>query len=66
VRGDYKTNEGSWEVKPADASGTSSIVVYSVHAEPNTIVPASIREAAQKKTLPEMIARVRSEAAKLP
>jgi ribosome-associated toxin RatA of RatAB toxin-antitoxin module len=66
VRGDYKTNTGSWEIKPADASGTSSIVTYTVHAEPNTIVPAAIREAAQKKTLPEMFAKVRNEAAKLP
>ena len=66
VRGDYKINTGSWEVKPVDGDAGKSFVVYTVHAEPNTIVPASIREAAQKKTLPELMARVRSEAAKLP
>lgn len=66
VRGDYKVNEGSWEVKPAGSDGKSSLVVYTVHAEPNTVVPAAIREAAQKKTLPDLMARVRAEAQKLP
>lgn len=66
VRGDYKTNEGSWVIKPADAEGKTSFVTYTVHAEPNTMVPAAIRELAQKKTLPDLMARVRREAAKLP
>ncbi len=65
VSGDYKVNEGSWEVKPLD-DGQSSLVVYTVHAEPNTAVPAAIRELAQKKTLPEMFDRVKTEAGKLP
>ena len=66
VSGDYKVNEGSWEVSPADDSGTSSLVVYSVRAEPNSAVPESLRQAAQKKELPKMIERVKSEASKLP
>jgi ribosome-associated toxin RatA of RatAB toxin-antitoxin module len=63
VRGDYKVNEGSWEVKPLE-NGTQSLVIYSVHAEPNTAVPAWIREQAQKKALPELIERLRTESAK--
>lgn len=66
VRGDYTYNEGSWEVFPADKAGKTSLVVYTVHAEPKTSVPAWIRESAQKKALPEMIERVGAEAAKLP
>jgi hypothetical protein len=66
VSGDYKFNEGSWEVRPLDKAGTQSLVVYTVHAEPNTAIPDWIRESAQKKALPEMMARVRTEAAKLP
>ena len=65
VRGDYKVNEGSWEVRPAEG-GAKSLVTYTVHAEPNTAIPSVIREAAQKKTLPDLMARVRSEAKKLP
>jgi ribosome-associated toxin RatA of RatAB toxin-antitoxin module len=65
VSGDYKVNEGSWEVKALDKDATQSLVTYSIRAEPNTAVPDWIREAAQKKTLPEMFERVKSEAAKL-
>lgn len=64
VSGDYKVNDGSWEVKAID--GGQSLLVYSVHAEPNSNVPEWIREAAQKKTLPEMFDRVKAEALKLP
>jgi ribosome-associated toxin RatA of RatAB toxin-antitoxin module len=63
VKGDYKVNTGSWEVKPLGEN--QSQVTYTVHAEPNTAIPAFIREAAQKKTLPDMFAAVRREAAKL-
>lgn len=66
VSGDYKVNEGSWEVKALNKEGTSSLVTYTVHAEPNTSIPAFIRESAQKKALPDMMERVRAEAAKLP
>jgi ribosome-associated toxin RatA of RatAB toxin-antitoxin module len=64
LRGDYKVNTGSWEVRPLDG-GKSSLVTYTVHAEPNTAVPDWIRESAQKKALPEMIERVRAEAGKV-
>lgn len=64
VRGDYKFNQGSWEVKPHDG-GKKSLVVYTVHAEPNTALPGWIREAAQKKAIPELFERVGEEAAKM-
>jgi len=64
VSGDYKFNNGSWEVKPIDKG--SSLLVYSIHAEPNSNVPQWIRESAQKKTLPDMFDRVKNEALKLP
>jgi ribosome-associated toxin RatA of RatAB toxin-antitoxin module len=65
VRGDYNLNSGSWEVAPLDAAGTKSLVTYTMHADPKTAVPDWIREAAQKKALPEMMARVETEAGKL-
>jgi ribosome-associated toxin RatA of RatAB toxin-antitoxin module len=66
VSGDYTVNNGSWEVRPLDATGTSSIVTYSVQAEPTTPLPEVVRSQAQKKALPELIDRVRAEAAKIP
>src|SRR5512132_4382902 len=54
VSGDYKLNTGSWEVKPVDAAGTSSLVTYTIHVDPNVAVPGFLRDSAQKKTLPEI------------
>jgi ribosome-associated toxin RatA of RatAB toxin-antitoxin module len=65
VRGDYKFNFGSWEVRPFDDKRTKSLVTYTVHAEPNVPVPAFIRDKAQKTALPELMQRVRAEAKKI-
>jgi len=64
-RGDYTLNQGSWEITPL-GDGAKSLVVYTVHAKPKTKVPGWMRESAQKKALPELFERVRSEAEKLP
>ena len=64
VRGDYAFNEGSWDVRAHDG-GKSSLVVYKVHAKPNTAVPGFIKDMAQKKALPQLIERLRAEAAKI-
>lgn len=64
VRGDYKRNEGSWEIKPLEG-GKKSQVTYTLHVEPNTALPASILEAAQKKAIPDLFVRLEKEAAKL-
>jgi ribosome-associated toxin RatA of RatAB toxin-antitoxin module len=66
VSGDYRVNDGSWEVKALDAAGTSSLVTYTIHVDPTVSVPDFIRDRAQKKTLPEILQRIRAEAAKLP
>jgi len=65
VSGDYTVNNGSWEVRPVDATGTASVVTYTVQAEPTTALPDFIRVQAQKKALPELIERVRTESAKI-
>lgn len=65
VKGDYKYNNGSWVLEPFDASGQRTLATYRIHAEPNTSVPDWLREKAQKKSLPEMIERVRKEVKKL-
>ena len=64
VRGDYKKNEGFWEIKPLDG-GKKSQVTYSLHVEPNTSLPSSILEAAQKKAIPDLFVRLEKEAAKM-
>jgi ribosome-associated toxin RatA of RatAB toxin-antitoxin module len=64
VRGDYEFNDGSWEVRPHDG-GKASLVTYKVHAKPNAAVPGFLKNMAQKKALPELIERLRVEAAKI-
>lgn len=64
VRGDYKKNEGSWEIKPLEG-GKKSQVTYTLHVEPNTALPSSILEAAQKKAIPDLFVRLEKEAGKL-
>jgi len=64
VRGDYKKNEGSWEIKPLEG-GKKSQVTYTLHVEPNTSLPSSILEAAQKKAIPDLFVRLEQEAGKL-
>jgi ribosome-associated toxin RatA of RatAB toxin-antitoxin module len=64
VSGDYKKNEGSWEIKPLEG-GTKSQVTYTLHVEPNTSLPSSILEAAQKKAIPDLFVRLEQEAAKM-
>lgn len=64
VRGDYKKNEGSWEIKPLEG-GKKSQVTYTLHVEPNTSLPSSILEAAQKKAIPDLFVRLEKEAGKL-
>jgi hypothetical protein len=41
-------------------------VTYRLHVKAKTIVPAFIRNMAQEKALPELMQRVRLEAAKVP
>lgn len=64
LRGDYKKNEGSWEIKPLEG-GKKSQVTYTLHVEPNTSLPSSILEAAQKKAIPDLFVRLEQEAGKL-
>jgi ribosome-associated toxin RatA of RatAB toxin-antitoxin module len=64
VKGDYKRNEGSWEIKSADG-GKKSEVTYTLHVEPNITLPNSIIEAAQKKSIPDLFVRLEQEAAKM-
>jgi ribosome-associated toxin RatA of RatAB toxin-antitoxin module len=65
VRGDFEFNEGSWTIE-SYRGGSASLVTYRLHVKPKTIVPAFIRNMAQEKALPELMQRVRIEAAKVP
>lgn len=64
VRGDYEFNDGSWTIESL-RGGSASMVTYRVHVKPKTAVPGFVRTLAQERALPDLLARVRVEAAKL-
>ncbi len=63
VRGDYKVNRGSWELSPFAGNARRTLVVYHVHAVPTLAVPRWIRDSAQRRSLPDMIRKLRKLAA---
>jgi ribosome-associated toxin RatA of RatAB toxin-antitoxin module len=62
--GDYKTITGSWTLTPYQGDASRTLVVYSIHTEPKTGLPAFVREFAQKSALPDVIKALRVEAKK--
>jgi len=59
LSGDYRVNQGSWELRPFGGDGQRTLVVYRVIAVPKAWVPTWVRRYAQKRSLPETIARFR-------
>lgn len=63
VEGDYAKNNGSWTLAPFSDSGTRTLVIYKIHADPDVPIPDGIRRAAQRKTLPNLIKHLRKQVA---
>ncbi len=61
IDGDYKYNSGSWVLAPFKGDPKRTLAVYTVLAEPKAWIPAWIRKAAQKKSLPEMMEALRKQ-----
>ena len=61
ISGDYKHNTGSWTLSPFNTQGTRTLGIYVIHAEPNIPIPDSIRNAAQKSSLPNLIKHLRKQ-----
>jgi ribosome-associated toxin RatA of RatAB toxin-antitoxin module len=59
VEGDYRSNRGSWTLVPFDDAGQQTLVVYEVHADPKVAIPDGIKKAAQKKSIPELLEKIR-------
>ncbi|MFU8803497.1 MAG: type II toxin-antitoxin system RatA family toxin [Bradymonadaceae bacterium] len=64
IEGDYEKNDGSWVLTPFGDDGDRTLATYSVHAIPNTSVPAWARRRAQQSSMPEIIERLRKEVKK--
>ncbi len=60
VEGGMKINQGSWTLKPYNG-GKHTVAVYRVTAEPKVAIPDMIRQAAQKKTIPQLFQHLRKQ-----
>ena len=61
ISGDYEYNEGSWTLVPFGNSLNETLVVYETQVEPKSIVPDSLRNLAQKKTIPALFEHLRNQ-----
>lgn len=61
LEGDYAYNQGSWTLEPFQGSTDATLVTYETFVEPKTLIPDSIRNMAQKKTIPELYDHLRSQ-----
>lgn len=60
--GDYEQNSGSWQLTRFHDDPARTLVVYRACVTPKAWVPGWIRTQAQKRTMPEMITRIRRAA----
>ena len=58
VSGDFKANQGLWELAPA-ASGTRTLLRYRVYLDPPGYVPTWLARSTFKRELPQMLADLR-------
>ncbi len=65
VESSYTHNVGGFILSPFRKDPNRTLVRYELHAIPKSAVPDFVRKAAQKKSLPGMIERIREEVAKL-
>ena len=65
VSGNYRRNEGSWELEAFGPGGRRTLVTYRIHAEPDFAVPAFVQQFGQERSLPGLMERLRQEVAKL-
>lgn len=63
IRGDYKSNVGSWRLKAFGPDGKRTHVWYQVIVEPDIPIPGFIQSFAQESSLPDMIEHVRKAVA---
>ena len=57
--GNYKRNNGSWEVYPYGDGGAWSLLVYNIDVDPDMSIPDAILRKAQTGSLPDVFTAIR-------
>jgi hypothetical protein len=58
VSGDFKANEGMWELEPT-ADGATTLLLYQAYIDPPTFVPNWLARSTFKRELPQMLTELR-------
>lgn len=61
VSGDFDFNYGSWKLTPYKGDANQTLVTYTVHVQPKSAIPDSIKESAQKSALPDLFEHLRKQ-----
>jgi len=58
VSGDFKVNEGAWELEPT-ADGATTLLLYRAHIDPPGFVPSWLARSTFRRELPQMLTQLR-------
>jgi ribosome-associated toxin RatA of RatAB toxin-antitoxin module len=58
VSGDFKANEGSWELEPT-ADGATTLLLYQAYIDPPGFVPNWLARSTFRRELPQMLTQLR-------
>jgi hypothetical protein len=58
VSGDFKANEGAWELEPA-ADGATTLLLYHAYIDPPGFVPSWLARSSFRRDLPLMLTQLR-------
>jgi uncharacterized membrane protein len=58
VSGDFKANQGSWELEPS-ADGSRTLLLYRIYIDPPGYVPNWLARSTFKRELPQMLTELR-------
>jgi len=61
IKGDYTRNDGSWTLTPYKGDPNRTLAQYQLHVEPKIHVPDSIIASGQRKSLPDLFVKLRSQ-----
>ena len=61
IKGDYRKNSGAWVLTPYKGDPNRTLGRYELHIDPKIHVPDAFITSGQKKSLPDLFARLREQ-----
>ena len=58
LEGPYRDNSGTWILVPYGTTGHQTLLTYVMHADPELPIPGWVQRMAQRKSIPQLFARL--------